>query len=140
MLMAPAQAVTIEGEIIKICGVSGQTMANGKGGKVLTVCAGGRGMNIAAINHPKGSAVLGNVIAAHHNNLKDLLLAITAALGPNLDNIVKGASSDVAPPPCTASYRLTFWLRRGTAGITDDLQMCAKDAQENYAWHSVLGQ
>src|ERR1035438_10409479 len=104
-------------------------MANGKGGKVLTICAGGRGMdgNPAYVqhgdpSHAKGVAGMGNIIAAHHNNLKDLLLAITAALGPNLDNIVKGASSDVAPPPCTTAYRLTFWLRRGSPGVTDDLQ------------------
>lgn len=47
-------------------------------------------------------------------------------------------SSTVKPTTCDATLRGTLWFVQGmTAGVADSLEVCAKDAAGNYAWHAL---
>lgn len=39
-----------------------------------------------------------------------------------------------AKPLCTSSYRGTFWVTRGAAGVKDSVEVCTKDAADAYNW------
>jgi hypothetical protein len=74
-------SVTIEGEQLLVCSVSGNT---------LNVCPGGRGFaGTTAAAHPAGIAVRGNNTAWHHNAQSAEIKAVEGALGPNLANVEK---------------------------------------------------
>lgn len=40
-------------------------------------------------------------------------------------------------PTCDADARGTQWFTQGTAGVKDTLEVCAKDAANNYAWRTL---
>ncbi len=42
-----------------------------------------------------------------------------------------------AQPTCSTSTRGTLWFARSGTGVADTVQVCAKDASENYAWHAL---
>jgi hypothetical protein len=42
-----------------------------------------------------------------------------------------------AAPTCDATNRGLFWHTRGGAGVTDSVQVCAKDASDAYAWRPL---
>ncbi len=42
-----------------------------------------------------------------------------------------------AKPPCNTTFRGTFWVTQGTAGVKDSVQVCAKDASDAYAWRTI---
>ncbi len=43
-----------------------------------------------------------------------------------------------AIPTCSTTTRATIWLTKGAGGVADTLQVCTKDASENYAWHPLF--
>jgi hypothetical protein len=42
--------------------------------------------------------------------------------------------TSISQPTCTSAKRGTFWVIQGAAGIADILQICLKDASDNYNW------
>ena len=69
-----AGVIAIEGEFIKYCTKSSNT---------LTVCSGGRGFdNSTAAAHNSGAEVVGIYIAHHHNQVTAELVAVLDSLGP----------------------------------------------------------
>lgn len=40
-------------------------------------------------------------------------------------------------PSCTSATRGTMWHTNGSAGVKDTVELCAKDAAENYAWRAI---
>lgn len=46
--------------------------------------------------------------------------------------------TSTAKPACTdATNRGTIWFALGASGVKDSLEVCAKDAANNYAWRSI---
>ncbi len=43
----------------------------------------------------------------------------------------------VVQPTCAVGVRGTIWFTRSAVGAADKLEVCAKDASENYAWHAL---
>jgi hypothetical protein len=43
-----------------------------------------------------------------------------------------------AQPACDAAARGMFWHAQGAAGVKDDVQVCAKDATDGFAWRSLF--
>ncbi|MBI4422215.1 MAG: hypothetical protein HY554_00715, partial [Elusimicrobia bacterium] len=43
-----------------------------------------------------------------------------------------------AKPSCDSTVRGTFWVVQGGAGVKDDVQVCAKDAGDAYAWRVLF--
>jgi hypothetical protein len=41
-------------------------------------------------------------------------------------------------PACDATYRGTFWYVAGGTGVADTMEVCRKDAANNFAWVSVF--
>lgn len=41
-------------------------------------------------------------------------------------------------PACDAATRGTFWVTQGGAGVKDNVEVCAKDATDNYAWRALF--
>ena len=147
----PFQAVTIDNEIIKICTVSTD-------GRTLEVCKlpSGRGFSkTLPMNHARGVDVRANIVAQHHEALKDNLIAIAQALGANLSNVCTipqlealqnqvhridpNPPSDPTEPNCTVAWRGKFYVNFGGAGKADTVDVCTKDANGDYAWHTVIG-
>ena len=47
--------------------------------------------------------------------------------------------SDVGSrPTCDAAHRGSFWYEAGGVGVADTVEVCRKDASNNYAWVSVI--
>lgn len=44
---------------------------------------------------------------------------------------------NVAKPTASATYRGTFWVTQGAAGVKDNVEVCAKDATDTYAWRTI---
>jgi hypothetical protein len=44
---------------------------------------------------------------------------------------------NIAKPVCVAAYRGTFWVTQGAAGVKDNVEVCAKDATDAYAWRTL---
>jgi hypothetical protein len=42
------------------------------------------------------------------------------------------------PVTCDASVRGTIWFTKAAVGSPDTLEVCAKDAAENYAWRPLF--
>lgn len=42
-----------------------------------------------------------------------------------------------AKPTCDSSHRGTFWSTQGSAGVKDNVEVCAKDAADAYAWRTI---
>ena len=40
-------------------------------------------------------------------------------------------------PTCDVTARGTFWFTQGGAGVKDDVEVCAKDATDTYAWRTI---
>ncbi len=40
-------------------------------------------------------------------------------------------------PTCDATTRGTFWVTQGGAGVQDNVEVCAKDASDVYAWRTI---
>lgn len=77
--------ITIDGEIMLACQVSGNTVTIGK-----SSCPNidGRGFDSTLVaNHYAGASVQLNINAWHHNSLKEEVKAIETALGANLANV-----------------------------------------------------
>ena len=108
------EAVTVDSETIKICGADFS-----KPGTVLTVCSGGRAIGWApATRHFKGAAVSANIIAIHHNALKDLLIAVTGSLGANLSKVVT-QGGDGASTGQVLTWNGTKWVpQTATGGVS----------------------
>ena len=108
------EAVTIDSETVKICGADFS-----KPGTVLTVCSGGRAIGWApATRHFKGAAVSANIIAIHHNALKDLLIAVTGSLGANLSKVVT-QGGDGASTGQVLTWNGTKWVpQTATGGVS----------------------
>ena len=108
------EAVTIDSETVKICGADFS-----KPGTVLTVCSGGRAIGWApAARHFKGAAVSANIIAIHHNALKDLLIAVTGSLGANLSKVVT-QGGDGASTGQVLTWNGTKWVpQTATGGVS----------------------
>src|ERR1035438_5839300 len=108
------EAVTVDSETIKICGADFS-----KPGTVLTVCSGGRAIGWApATRHFKGAAVSANIIAIHHNALKDLLIAVTGLLGANLSKVVT-QGGDGASTGQVLTWNGTKWVpQTATGGVS----------------------
>src|ERR1017187_8402597 len=108
------EAVTVDSETIKICGADFS-----KPGTVLTVCSGGRAIGWApAARHFKGAAVSANIIAIHHNALKDLLIAVTGSLGANLSKVVT-QGGDGASTGQVLTWNGTKWVpQTATGGVS----------------------
>jgi len=80
--LPPSGFVTIENEVVYYPSISGNTLQS---------CD--RGVDgTTAVGHNAGVAISHYVIAIHHNRLKDAVIAIQAALGINLANVVKPPS------------------------------------------------
>jgi hypothetical protein len=108
------EAVTVDSETIKICGADFSKL-----GTVLTVCSGGRAIGWApAARHFKGAAVSANIIAIHHNALKDLLIAVTGSLGANLSKVVT-QGGDGASTGQVLTWNGTKWVpQTATGGVS----------------------
>jgi hypothetical protein len=106
----PNSVVSIDLEIMFVCAHTGNTLTIG----TATACpsTGGRGYDgTTAAAHNLGpcsgssfaGCVIGNVVAKHHNSMKDEIKAIEGALGPNLQNVNLSSpsklSSSYAFPP-----------------------------------------
>ncbi|MDO8507528.1 MAG: hypothetical protein Q7S53_03090 [bacterium] len=46
-------------------------------------------------------------------------------------------NTTTAKPTCDATHRGTFWVNQGAAGVKDDVEVCAKDAADAYAWRTI---
>ena len=46
-------------------------------------------------------------------------------------------STAAAKPSCGAGTRGTFWVAQGAAGAKDNVEVCAKDAANAYAWRTI---
>lgn len=46
-------------------------------------------------------------------------------------------NTTTAKPTCDAAARGTFWVTQGAAGVKDDVEVCAKDAADAYAWRLI---
>jgi hypothetical protein len=44
---------------------------------------------------------------------------------------------NIAQPACTVAYRGTFWVIQSASGVKDNVQVCAKDATDTYAWRTI---
>jgi len=42
-----------------------------------------------------------------------------------------------AKPACTAGTQGTLWMTQGGSGVKDNLEVCAKDAADAYAWRTL---
>lgn len=42
-----------------------------------------------------------------------------------------------AKPGCSSTTRGTFWVTQGGAGVKDNVEVCAKDAADAYAWRTL---
>jgi len=42
-----------------------------------------------------------------------------------------------AKPACNSGSRGTFWYTQGAAGVKDNVEVCAKDATNAYAWRTI---
>jgi hypothetical protein len=42
-----------------------------------------------------------------------------------------------AKPTCSATTRGTFWVTQNGAGVKDNVEVCAKDAADAYAWRTI---
>lgn len=138
--------VSIDKEIIKVCAGNSYT---------LLVCPGGRGFRSSPANHAKDVAVRGTLTAYHHNILAAYVESITAALGPNLKNVVSPAQlaalqtqidalNTTLPAgnnlsTCSVATRGNKYFIPGTTGVDDTYQLCARDHAGVYAWHNILG-
>ena len=72
-------AVQVDEEIIKLCGISGNS---------LVVCSSGRGYGgTTAAGHTTGALVHNSISVPFHNNLAAEIIAIESALGANLSNV-----------------------------------------------------
>lgn len=40
-------------------------------------------------------------------------------------------------PTCDATQRGTFWVTQGAAGVKENVEVCAKDAANVYAWRTI---
>ena len=59
---------------------------------------------------------------------------------PNQKLVVDGGlrlDTADAQPACDATTRGTFWVVQNGAGVKDDVQVCAKDAADAYAWRTL---
>jgi hypothetical protein len=45
--------------------------------------------------------------------------------------------TSTAQPTCNATNRGTFWFVRNTAGVKDQVEVCAKDAADAFAWRVI---
>jgi hypothetical protein len=43
-----------------------------------------------------------------------------------------------AQPTCNATIRGTFWFIQSATGVADSVQVCAKDASDNYVWKLIF--
>jgi hypothetical protein len=48
-------------------------------------------------------------------------------------------NTTTAQPACGAATRGTFWVLQGASGVADQVQVCMKDALNNYSWQAVGG-
>lgn len=46
-------------------------------------------------------------------------------------------NTTTAKPACGAGTRGTFWVTQGGAGVKDNVEVCAKDAANAYAWRTI---
>lgn len=46
-------------------------------------------------------------------------------------------NTTTAKPTCDATHRGTFWVNQGAAGVKDNVEVCAKDAADAYAWRTI---
>ena len=42
-----------------------------------------------------------------------------------------------AKPACSSIVRGTFWFTQGATGVKDDVEVCAKDTSDAYAWRTI---
>ncbi|OGH69713.1 MAG: hypothetical protein A3C90_04025 [Candidatus Magasanikbacteria bacterium RIFCSPHIGHO2_02_FULL_51_14] len=42
-----------------------------------------------------------------------------------------------AKPTCDSDKRGTFWVTQGASGVKDNVEVCAKDASDAYAWRTI---
>ena len=89
--------ISVDSEIIHYTGKSTNT---------LTGCARGSDGTSAA-THDNAAIVKLNVIAIHHNRLKDALIAVQTALGAGLVNIVKMIGDQTETLPITYTVEST---------------------------------
>jgi hypothetical protein len=105
-------------------GVYGQSdSANGAG--VFGSATAGSGATYGVIgrsNSPSGAGIYG--------------LSINGSLAGKFDGGIR-LNTTTAKPTCDASLRGTFWLTQGGAGVKDQLEVCAKDATDAYAWRTL---
>jgi hypothetical protein len=74
------------------------------------------------------------------------------ALNPTVGNVGIGTTSPgeklevnggvrlntvTAKPTCDSSHRGTFWSTQGGAGVKDNVEVCAKDGTDAYAWRTI---
>jgi hypothetical protein len=80
--------------------------------------------------------------------INDGVLFVNATLGNvGIGTTAPGAKLEVnggirlntatAKPTCDASQRGTLWFTQGGAGVKDTLEVCAKDANDVYAWRTL---
>lgn len=48
-----------------------------------------------------------------------------------------GVGNTAAAPTCDSNSRGKFWYQGGGAGVKDNVQVCAKDAANAYAWRTI---
>jgi hypothetical protein len=61
--------------------------------------------------------------------------------GPSQKLEVNGGfrlNTTTAIPTCSTTTRGVIWYTRAAVGVADTLQVCSKDASENYAWHPLF--
>jgi len=54
-----------------------------------------------------------------------------------VDGGLRLSTATVKPATCNAAVRGTIWFTRGGVGVADKLEVCSKDASENYAWRAL---
>lgn len=63
--------------------------------------------------------------------------SLTATISVPADGGIKLYPGGLAKPACNAAHRGTFWYTLAAAGTKDDVQVCAKAADNSYAWRVI---
>lgn len=93
-------------------------------------------------NNSSGKALA----AADSSGIEAFTVLATGKVGvrtaaPNRELEVNGGvrlNTATAKPSCDATVRGTFWVTQGGAGVKDSVEVCAKDAADNYAWRTLF--
>ncbi len=108
-----------------------QTLFGGvmKSAGPVSIAAGGTNQNVTLTPSGAGYTVLnGNVGIGTVSISSGQKLEINGGVALN---------TTTSQPACSATTRGTFWVTQGGGGVKDNVEVCAKDASNNYAWRTI---